>query len=121
MVLYMPRGQEGEKMDRHLAIIAPQLPVIHRREIALLVAVKEKFGNCFYVETLHRVWIKEVDDPEKTKNLKNDFLKADRDSWSWGEIISEEDYWCVDGPEAPEPDIEPLQRRFSWWSSRRRT
>lgn len=92
--------EEAEKTDDlNLAIIAPQLPVINDREIALLVAVKKISDKIIFVEILNRVWIKEVDDPERTKELKNAFLTADPDSWSWGEIISDEDYWCVDGVE----------------------
>lgn len=99
---------EAENRDvRKLAIIVPQLPVINPREIALLVAVDRKIDNIFYVEIQRRIWISEVSDPEKIKKLKQNFLTANRDSPSWGEIISDEDYWCVDGPDPPQPIDEP--------------
>ena len=100
--------EEAERRDdRKLAIIVPQLPVINPREIALLVAIERQADDIFYVEILHRVWINEVSDPGKIKGLKQKFLTANGDSLSWGEIISDGDYWCVDGPEAPQPIDEP--------------
>lgn len=128
--------EESENPDnRNLAVIVPQLPVINPKEIALLVAVDRKIDNVFYVEILQRVWISEISNPETIQGLKPKFLTADRDSLSWGELLSAEEYWCVDGveEEATPPTIDPdkddddrisktpSRRRWSWLSAKRRT
>ena len=97
--------EEAENKDpRDLAIIAPRLPAINPREIALLVAVSRKDDHIYYVQILHRVWINEVSDPEKMKSLRHNFLAAGSQSMSCGEKLSDKHYWCVDGVD-PTPPI----------------
>lgn len=118
--------EEAENIcSRKLAIIASRLPVIHPKEIALLVAVDRQPDDIFYVNILHRVWINEVSDPKKLEALRDDYHKAHDDSLWWGEILSIEQCWCVDGLEAArsmnvhddnaaDENPKALQKRSTW-------
>lgn len=112
--------------NRDLAIIAPQLPLRNPEEIALLVAVDRK--HVFYVEILHRIWINEVSNSEEIKTLRNKFLTASHKSWSWGEILSDGQHWCVDGIEAAQlstenddDDKNSKTSRWDWIRSARKS
>lgn len=92
--------QEAEQIDRRdLAVIAPRLPVLDPKEIALLVAVKKRSHDLLTAEVLHRVWISAESDPEKIKKFRDDFLAAKDGERLWGEKLPSEQRWCVDGPE----------------------
>lgn len=91
--------------DRTLAIIAPQLPPVNSREIALLVAFVRREANILFVEILHRVWISVESDPNTIKELQFKFRTAQCGGMSCGELLSAEQIWCVDGPPVTQPVV----------------
>lgn len=92
--------EEAEQIDhRDLAVIAPRLPILYPKEIALLVAVKKRSQTILTVEILHRVWISAESDPENIKKFRDAFLAANDDERLWGEKLPAEQRWWVDGLE----------------------
>jgi hypothetical protein len=101
------RAEEEKNLTRSrtLAIIAPQLPPVNLKEIALLVAIVKKEANILFVEILHRVWINVESDPKALKELQRNFRTAQCGGMPCGELLSAEQIWCVDGPPVPQPVV----------------
>ena len=84
--------------DRQFAIIMPQYPLVHPKEIALLVYVKEKRGGFLYVKIVNRVWVSREVNQEELNDKRANFRKKNFGVFSCGDRLLHDQWWCVDAP-----------------------
>ena len=89
---------KNSEEEQQFAIIMPQYPLVHKKEIALLVYVKEDHGPLLYVTIVNRIWVERGVPQEDLEKKQLDFRQKRWPVFSCGERLSASQRWCVDGP-----------------------
>ena len=87
-----------DSQSRQFAIVMPQKELVHPKEIALLVYVKDERGSILYVEIVNRVWVQRKTAQGELNLLKDKFEREEIEPFSVGQRMPDNQWWCVDGP-----------------------